>query len=133
MIQGAFNRLGNVLPTLWLDKITIKGVRRIKNGPFTDTEDVTVVENEPGKISRKALKPSQQSYFGTDNYDVVLYIRTGIKIPPGADIYVTDVNGQITKYKQAGRGYTGYVSHQEVALIRDEKAKEVADYGLGHD
>ncbi|WP_420805618.1 hypothetical protein [Agrilactobacillus composti] len=129
----AFKQIGQILPTLWFDKVKIVGVQPAKDGVFSDVEDVTIVDNEPAKISRKSLKPSDQKDFGTDNYDVVMYIRTGISIPAGSDVYVTDVNGQTVKYKQTGKAYTGYVSHQEVAMIRDEKATEVVANGLGND
>lgn len=130
-MRSAFTQMARVLPKLWFDRVKIVGVQVVDDGPFSDTQDVVIVEGEPAKISKKALKPSTQSYFGTDEYDVVMYIRQGIKIPAGSQIYVTDINGQTTKYRQSGKSYTGYVSHQEVALTRDEKAKEVASNGMG--
>lgn len=123
--------LTKAVPLLWFDHVTIMGSIVVKDGSYTDTKSTTIIANEPAKISRRYLKPSNQSYFGTDEYDVVMYIRQGIKIPAGCDVYVRDINGQTTKYKQSGKAYTGYVSHQEVALIRDEKAKAVISDGLG--
>ncbi|WP_283679947.1 hypothetical protein [Lentilactobacillus sp. Marseille-Q4993] len=130
MMQDAYKAMGAVLPTLWFDKVTIYGVTDTTDGVFADSEPSLIVEDEPAKISRKSLKPSQQSYFGTDEYDVVMYIRTGIDIPAGSTVWVTDTNGHKTKYKQTGKAYTGYVSHLEVAMIRDEKAKEVVTHGI---
>ena len=51
-----------------------------------------------------------------------LLIRNGIDIPAGAVIYITDQNGNTTKYKRSSKGYSGYYSHQEIAMVRDEKA-----------
>ena len=48
------------------------------------------MEDEPAKVVLKGQSPSEQSFFGTDEYDAKLIIRNGIKIPAGADIYVTD-------------------------------------------
>lgn len=123
-MKAAFNRMGKSLTKLWFDKVTIVGVRDSSDGVFTDGKPVTIVEDEPAKVVLKGLKASDQSFFGTDNYDAKLLIRTGITIPAGADIQVTDVNGQVTQYKRASKGYAGYISHQEVAMVRDEKAKE---------
>ena len=74
------------------------------------------------QVILKGLKTSEQSFFGTDEYDATLLIRTGIDVPAGATIIVTDVNGKVTKYKRSSKGYSGYVSHQEIAIVRDEKA-----------
>ncbi|WP_418236014.1 hypothetical protein [Companilactobacillus allii] len=123
--MGAFKYMGRILPTLWNDRVTITGVKEVKHGDFSDTEDVTIVENHPAKVVLGGQKPSEQSFFGTDQYDAKLLIDNGVFIPAGADIYVTDVNGNKNKYKRASKGYQGYVSHQEVAMIRDEKAKDV--------
>lgn len=119
-----YQRMAAALPRLWHDRVKIVGVKEVKTGAFTDTVDVVIADDEPAKVSLKSLKASDQKQFGTDQYDVVMYIRTGLKMPAGCDVYVTDINGQTIKYKQTGRAYTGYVTHQEVAMVRDEKAKE---------
>ena len=54
--------------------------------------------------------------------DAKLLIRNGIDIPAGAVIYITDQNGNTVKYKRSSKGYSGYYSHQELAMVRDEKA-----------
>lgn len=123
-MKSAFKRMGKSLTKLWFDKVTIIGVRDSDDGVFTDGKPVTIVEDEPAKVVLKGLKASEQTFFGTDTYDAKLLIRTGIEIPAGAEMVVTDVNGQVTTYKRASKGYAGYVSHQEVAMVRDEKAKE---------
>jgi len=121
-MQNAFKQLGTTLSQLWFDKVTIIGTETVKTGAFADTIDKTIVTDEPAKVVLKGLKASEQSFFGTDEYDAKLIIRTGIDIPAGANIVVTDANGKVTKYKRASKGYTGYISHQEVAMVRDEKA-----------
>lgn len=122
-MKQPFKAMGNVLPALWNDTVTIFGTDSITDGVFTDAVDKMIVENEPAKVVLKGLQASNQSFFGTDNYDAKLIIRTEIDIPAGANITVTDVNGVTTDYKRASKGYSGYVSHQEVAMVRDEKAK----------
>ena len=120
---NAFNKLKEVAPILWTDKVTIQTTKKVVNEHhITTSEPVTVVSDEPAKVILKGLKASEQSFFGSDEYDATLLLRTGIDVPAGATIIVTDVNGKITKYKRSSKGYSGYVSHQEIAMTRDEKA-----------
>ena len=120
---NAFNKLKEVAPILWNDKVTIQTTKKVINEHhITTSEPVTVVLDEPAKVILKGLKNSEQSFFGTDEYDATLLIRTGIDVPAGSTIIVTDVNGKVTKYKRSSKGYSGYVSHQEIAMTRDEKA-----------
>ena len=120
---NAFNKLKEVAPMLWTDRVTIQATKKVVNEHhITTSEPVTVVSDEPAKVILKGLKASEQSFFGTDEYDATLLIRTGIVVPAGATITVTDVNGKVTKYKRSSKGYSGYVSHQEIAMTRDEKA-----------
>lgn len=119
----AFNKLKEVAPMLWTDKVTIQATKKVVNEHhITTNEPVTIVTEEPAKVILKGLKASEQSFYGTDEYDATLLIRTGIDVPAGAAIIVTDVNGKVTKYKRSSKGYSGYVSHQEIAMTRDEKA-----------
>ena len=120
---NAFNKLKEVAPMLWTDKVTIQATKKVVNEHhITTSEPVMVVSDEPAKVILKGLKASEQSFYGTDEYDATLLIRTGIDVSAGATITVTDVNGKVTKYKRSSKGYSGYASHQEIAMTRDEKA-----------
>ena len=119
----AFIKLKDIVPILWTEKVTIQATKKVVNEHhITTSEPVTVVSDEPAKVILKGLKASDQSFFGTDEYDATLLLRTGIDVPAGATIIVTDVNGKVTKYRRSSKGYSGYVSHQEIAMVRDEKA-----------
>ena len=119
----ALNKLKDIAPKLWTDKVTIQATKKVVNEHhITTSEPVTVVSDEPAKVIPKGLKASEQSFFGSDEYDATLLLRTGIDVPAGATITVTDINGKVTKYKRSSKGYSGYVSHQEIAMTRDEKA-----------
>ena len=119
----AFNKLKEIAPMLWNDKVTIQTTKKVINEHhITTSEPVTVVLDEPAKVILKGLKNSEQSFFGTDEYDAKLLIRAGIDVPAGSTIIVTDDNGKVTRYKRSSKGYSGYVSHQEIAMTRDEKA-----------
>lgn len=130
-MKSVFKKMNGVIERVWNDRVTITGVKDGKRGPFSEDEPVTIVENHPAKVILRSQKPSEQSFFGTDQYDAKLLIDNGVSIPAGARITVTDVNGHVTEYKRASKGYRGYVSHQELAIVRDEKAKDVIDDGLG--
>lgn len=130
-MKSVFKKMNGVIERVWNDRVTITGVKDRKRGPFSEDEPVTIVENHPAKVILGSQKPSEQSFFGTDQYDAKLLIDNDVSIPAGARITVTDVNGHVTEYKRASKGYRGYVSHQELAMVRDEKAKDVIDDGLG--
>ena len=132
-MKSVFKKMNGVIERVWNDRVTITGVKNGSHGPFSEDEDVTICENRPGKVILGSLKTSTQTEFGTDQYDAKLLIDNNVSIPAGADITVTDVNGHVTKYKRASKGYRGYVSHQEVAMIRDEKAKDVISDVVGDD
>lgn len=120
--MSIFEGLKQAIPILWKDKVTIIGTKPVKHGAITNNEDVTIVEDEPAKVVLSSPKAGNQSFYDTDSYDAKLLIRNGINIPAGAIILVTDQNGNTVKYKRSSRGYTGYYSHQELAMVRDEKA-----------
>lgn len=121
-MSNLFNPLKRAIPLLWKDRATIMVTKPVKHGYITNNEDVALVENEPCKVVLKGQSTSEQSFYGTDNYDAKLLIRNGISIPAGAIIIVTDQNGNTVKYKQASKGYTGFYSHQELVMTRAEKA-----------
>lgn len=120
--MSLFDPLKAAIPRLWTDKATIIGTMPVTHGYITDTEDEVIVEDEPCKVILKSQSASTQTFYGTDDYDAKLLIRNGIKIPAGSIIKVTDQNGNEVTYKLSGAGYTGYHSHQELVMKREEKA-----------
>lgn len=132
-MRSVFKKMNGIIERVWNDRVTITGVKNSKHGPFSEDEAAIICENRPGKVILDGLKTSNQAEFGTDQYDAKLLIDNNVSIPAGADILVMDVNGHVTKYKRASKGYRGYVSHQEVAMVRDEKAKDVVTDELGND
>lgn len=117
-----FPRLKKIAPILWADRVTIYTTRAVKHGAFTEAEQVTICKDEPAKIILKGQNTSVQTFYGTDHFDAILLLDNTINIPAGSTILVTDQNGTHVKYKRSSKGYTGYYSHQEIALERDEKA-----------
>ena len=120
--MNQFEGLKKVVSLLWTDKAKITGTKKVTKNHITNSVETTIVENEPCKVVLKGQSASTQTIFGTDEADAKLLIRNGINIPAGAVIYITDQNGNTTKYKRSSKGYSGYYSHQEIAMVRDEKA-----------
>ena len=54
----------------------------------------------------------------------MLYLDKSVTIPAGAKIDVTLSDGSILHFKNASKGYQEYQSHQEVALTKDDKARD---------
>ena len=120
--MNQFEGLKRVVSLLWTDKAKITGTKKVTKNHITNSVEVTIVEDEPCKVILKGQSASTQTIFGTDEADAKLLIRNGIDIPAGAAIYITDQNGNTVKYKRSSKGYSGYYSHQELAMVRDEKA-----------
>lgn len=81
----------------------------------------TIVADYSAKVVKGGLSSKNQREFLPDQYDAILIIDNGIEIPAGCSI-IANIGGVVTHYKRATRGYTGYLSHQEVAMVLDEKA-----------
>ena len=120
--MNQFEGLKRAVSLLWMDKAKITGTKKVTKNHITNSIETTIVEDEPCKVVLKGQSASTQTIFGTDEADAKLLIRNGIDIPAGAVIYITDQNFKTTKYKRSSKGYSGYYSHQEIAMVRDEKA-----------
>ena len=120
--MSEFEGLKKVVSLLWTDKAKIIGSKKVTKNHITNSVETTIVENESCKVILKGQSAGTQTIFGTDEADAKLLIRNGIDIPAGAVIYITDQNGNTVKYKRSSKGYSGYYSHQEIAMVRDEKA-----------
>lgn len=120
--MSKFEGLKKAVSLLWTDKAKIIGTKKVTKNHITNSVEITIVENEPCKVILKGQSAGTQTIFGTDEANAKLLIRNGIDIPAGAVIYITDQNGNTVKYKRSSKGYSGYYSHQEIAMVRDEKA-----------
>lgn len=108
---------------LWDDRAKITAEEDAEDDRGFDVGDeTTLVENEPCKIIKKTLNAGQQGFFDSVQYTALLLIGNDINVPKGASIEVTDINGNKQVYKRASGGFSNYTTHQEVALIVDDKA-----------
>lgn len=127
MYEQAFANMGTVLKTLYRDRATIYGGKAVVRNGATEVQQVVIASNYPAKLSLKAQQASVDGNYGTDAYDAKLILDNGVSVPAGAVIDVVDVNGHTTRYQRSSAGYTAYASHQEIAMVRDEKAKVSID------
>ena len=86
-------------------------------GYETRTEEVLVLENQPCKLSKKAIHPSSQSEVATSVvYTPLLFIAPEIELKAGSKIIVSQ-NGVTREYKRSGEPFV-YRTHQELILQR---------------
>lgn len=121
-MSDPFREAGAILGTLYRDRVTIYGAKPVLRNGATELQDVVIASNYPCKLSLNNQQPSADGQFGTDAYDAKLFLDNGVSVPAGAILDVTDVNGHTTRYKRSSASYTAYASHQELTMVRDEKA-----------
>ncbi|MCL0319379.1 hypothetical protein [Apilactobacillus xinyiensis] len=118
-----YKRFTKATKMLWRDKVTITQFTSVKDGLVNKNKRVVIAEDKPCKIIKPSLSPDKMNNgVNEESYNAVLLLDNDIKVPSGATMLVTDVNGNTRRYKQATSGYTNYVSHQELAVMYDEKA-----------
>lgn len=126
-MNDPFRASGAILATLYRDRVTIYGAKPVVRNGATEIEDVVIVSDYPCKISLVNQQPSENGQFGTDKYDAQLFLDNDVYIPAGAILDVTSINGQTLRYKRTSASYLAYASHQEVKMVRDEKATVKVD------
>lgn len=122
-LDVAFKRAKKDIESLYRDTATVYTYSNAGGSGFDDDEKQLnlIVYRAPAKLSKSGLKPATQVTFADAEYDAMLYIDTAVEIPAGAIIDVTNVNGLTTRYRRASGGYMGYVTHQEVAVVYEER------------
>jgi len=105
------------LVLLWKDKLTVVEYREItKPNGATGHEEVTVLENEPCKLSFSTLKEVNQNDNGAAIVQVItLFCDNSLEILPGSKVIVTR-RGKKFEYCQSGEPGI-FTSHQEIVLV----------------
>lgn len=120
-----FQQMSDELQKLYRDKATIYRVETKKTDRGIVSKPKATAENCPCKLSISSPKTSEPNgIYGTDAIDAMLYLDKSVTIPAGAKIDVTLSDGSILHFKNASKGYQEYQSHQEVALTKDDKARD---------
>lgn len=122
-LDAALKRAKKDIESLYRDTATIYTYSNTKSTGFDDDEKQmnVIVDKVPAKLSKSGLKPASKETFAGVAYDAMLYLDTSVEIPAGAIIDVTNVNGPTTRYRRASGGYMGYATHQEVAVVYEER------------
>ena len=90
-------------------------IRRSKtNGGMTNFQEVTVLEDQPCKLSFETLTSSTGDPVATVSQSVKLFISPDVVIKAGSKIIVTQ-HGRTTEYSNSGVP-TVYPTHQEIML-----------------
>ena len=82
---------------------------------MTDFQEVTVLEDQPCKLSFETLTSSPGDPVATVSQSVKLFISPDVVIKAGSKIIVTQ-HGRTTEYSNSGVPAV-YPTHQEIMLI----------------
>lgn len=102
--------------------MTVKIWEDVEDGPFTKGDWVNVVENEPCRISKKQLNPTSSEDVAGMSYILALYCAPEIEVKAGSRILITNRYGEVREYKRSSEGFDSYATHQEIIIMREEKA-----------
>lgn len=123
-LDAAFRGAKIAIESMYRDTATIYTRSGVSNdkGFDDDVKDLLVFHSKvPAKVSKSGLKSGNKEMFAEMRYDAVVYLDTATEVPAGAIIDITDVNGRTRRYKRASGGYASYITHQEVAVVFDER------------
>lgn len=87
---------------------------------LTSKQEVTVLENQPCKLSFETVKGAEGTDTATALSQIIkLFIAPEVKIPPGSKIVITH-EGRTGEYSQSGIPAV-YPTHQEIVLTVFER------------
>lgn len=123
--DNVYQSMNGALKTLWRDKATItaKELKKAKaiGSDSPEKEPKTIATDVPCKISREGYTAPADGEYLAKEYDALVFMDNSVIVPPGAYFDITDVNGVVTRYKRASGTYPSYQSHQEIAVVFDER------------
>ncbi|MBE6723269.1 MAG: hypothetical protein E7572_12500 [Ruminococcaceae bacterium] len=104
------------LGTLYTGKCDVIEHRPVKDGHITRSEEITVLTDQPCRLSFDSIPAADNADGGGAALTQVtkLFLPPGVSIRPGSKITVTQ-NGQTTAYSQSGQPAV-YESHIEITL-----------------
>ena len=105
------------LETLYDGTCTITEYQKVKKeNKSTGFEEVTVLENEPCRLSFKTVTNTKATETGASSIvqTTKVFLAPEIKVKPGSKLTITQ-NGVTTDYKNSGEP-AFYSTHQEIVL-----------------
>ena len=103
-------------------KVTIQMNEPVKVGSITKQKWVNKVLDQPCRISQKQLTVASGGDIAGLSYVTTLHCDPNVEIPAGCRLKVTDIHGNVRDYKRSSEGFSSYRTHQEVVVLREEKA-----------
>lgn len=117
MVQAAIKAARKALESTYEGVLTVTEYQKVKDETtkLTGCEPVTVLENQPCRVSHESLQSAVQSESAaTVTQTIKLFIAPEITIKPGSKITVTQA-GVTTDYTYSGVPAV-YQTHQEIIL-----------------
>lgn len=112
------SRLVNILSKMWIGRCSVIEMIEVHDPVthVTSTQEKTVLENEPCRLSFSLATPAQptETFTGTQLFPV-LFLRPDLVIGAGSRVIVTQ-NERTMSFKASGVPRV-YTSHQEIGLI----------------
>lgn len=103
--------------------LTVSVNESVKDGAITKPKWVEKITNQPCRIAQKRVtNPTSTEISPQVSYVTALYCDPMIEILPGSRIEVTDPHGKTRQYKRSSEGFSSYITHQEIAMQREETA-----------
>lgn len=111
------NAVRKAIESMYKGECTIKEFKSVKdpNTHITKNEEVTVLENQPCKLSyEKQTSATNTNAPAIIAQSIKLFIAPEIIVKAGSKIIVTQ-NGKITEFSRSGEPAI-YTNHQEITL-----------------
>lgn len=114
-IQRARQAARKALESTYEGRATVVEYQKIKDEyGLTSFQEVTVLEDQPCKLSFETLTSTSGDPVATVTQGVKLFLAPDVVIKAGSKIIVTQ-NGRITEYSNSGVPAV-YSTHQEIML-----------------
>lgn len=116
------NSARKAIEKLYKDRCSVIEKRSVSDPVTKKTgfEPVTILENQPCKLSFSSLPSTTDGNTATLTQAVKLFLSPDCSILPGSKIVVTQENGTVTEYSNSGKPAI-YASHQEINLTLFER------------
>ena len=121
-LQAAHRAARKAQESLYSGTATVTERRKVRDGQskLTKEQDVTVLEDQPCRLSFETLKAAQQTEAAAGVTQVIkLFLAPEVTVKPGSKVTVTQ-DGVTADYKCSGVPAV-YPTHQEIVLELSER------------
>lgn len=134
--QKAFLKAEKAIESLYFDTFSMYGFKEVQkpNGSISNVPNQLLIKDAPCKVYQKARAGTTAVTDGQDphlSYETKLMCNTSYNVLGGSRYVVTDVHGNVREYVRADEGFEGYVTHQEITIIRQRDVTETVPLTRG--